>query len=173
MVYSKFITIDKEVIKNENHTQAKGRSLTCGTTERYDIHFYSLNEQQATLLYEFAASNTNVEWGKTVIKTNNANKYIVTTSHHANNEAGISYMSENINTPAMELPFSGEIVELSHSHSKGNHTLSKGDVAGAKLLYKRFPDATLTIYDQINYIPYNHNSLPGYLDEIVVTPKAK
>jgi RHS repeat-associated protein len=181
-----YATNSKGVIDNKNSIQVskdvlgskttikdvKGRDSN-GEVFKTNVDVYkSTGDNNSTEFFEFAAKNSDVEWTQVKTTVDGAQgaeevNYIGT-SHGDGNDVSQEYITSNV------IPSDVTIREANHNHPNGSTTVSSGDVKVASNIQSRFPNATFNIYTPFNYrkyTPYNKDSKPGLLDEIVIRPK--
>jgi hypothetical protein len=150
----KSIDVAKGVIGNKNTINVSAQNSD-GVVSNVSVDEYTANDNSTgKSLFEFAAQNSDVEWGQTTV--GQGTNYI-TTSHITNGEAGLDY---EINTKATR---ENPLIEANHSHP-GNSSPSPQDLSVAQKTFKRFPDASFSVFlpNSGQYVKYtDFIPLPG------------
>ena len=146
----------------------------------YDV-YEMRNDELATLLFEFLAKNTSVEWSqaKNGISGEKGLNFI-TSSHHEDHDAGMTDLFFK------QLRFGYTIRELNHSHyldvpyPSGLKERDEGDIAFARMVSRiagqKINFKIYHVQDE-KYIEFNANSQRGdflfnvKMADIVITPK--
>lgn len=173
--YKTSVNIEKGIIEEKIQRNILGQTssnMSGNKTFNYTVDFYNFSDNESAIsVFEFAAKNTDVEWSRTTIKSNNTTNTIVATSHFDGGEVGMVYLLNDIKGNNTLTPCNGEIIENSHNHRLYNYTVSIGDKKYAESIDKMFPNAQISIYTIDRYVPYNKNSEAGLLEEQVVKYK--
>ena len=173
--YKTSVNIEKGIIEEKIQRNILGQTssnMSGNKTFNYTVDFYNFSDNESAIsVFEFAAKNTDVEWSRTTIKSNNTTNTIVATSHFDGGEVGMVYLLNDIKGNNTLTPCNGEIIENSHNHRLYNYTVSIGDKKNAESIDKMFPNAKISIYTIDRYVPYNKNSEAGLLEEQVVKYK--
>ena len=173
--YKTSVNIEKGIIEEKIQRNILGQTssnMSGNKTFNYTVDFYNFSDNESAIsVFEFAAKNTDVEWSRTTIKSNNTTNTIVATSHFDGGEVGMVYLLNDIKGNNTLTPCNGEIIENSHNHRLYNYTVSIGDKKYAESIDKMFPNAQISIYTIDRYVPYNKKSEAGLLEEQVVKYK--
>jgi hypothetical protein len=170
----KSITVEKGVLDKPVNGKVESNNKNTGKKETFNVSIYSVNGSKgATALFEFAAKNSNVEWG--INEFSDGNDY-VTTSHTRGAEVGAYalFYQSNLNFSDRDL------IRSDHSHPDGLHQASGygtegGDRPWALGLKQLFPHSK-TIFDVYTpsdgqYTPYQPGrNEPIKLDQVNVSP---
>ena len=139
------IRVDKGIL--ESKTTASVKTIDSeGTISNARIDEYTSNKNSSgTALFEFCATNSDVEWSQTFF--GQGSNYI-TTSHDSDSEAGMSYEMRERATD------SNYLIEANHNHPE-NSVASYADAGIAKNMLTRFPNASFNIFSKrYGYEPY-------------------
>jgi RHS repeat-associated protein len=171
---SKTPTVEKGVLDNKGTTDIQ----LGGENMQYD--YYKTDDKQGTALFEFAADNSDVEFG--ILKFGDGTDY-VTTSHSPTSEVGSRGLEDD---PILNLNLS-DLVEQDHSHPGGIHYPSgrvpegvddkpTADIGMAKRTEKRAPNVKFNIYTPSDkkYTPYTSSDhTPEETPVIITAPRRK
>ena len=162
------------IVQSKFSSAADGNNaIATSTVDTYT----SFDTENATQFFEFASNNTDVEWSKTNISTGGVEASIITTSHSDEYEVGQSALVSNIISRNQTVGIGGDakttILEANHSHPNGSAVVSYGDYKLAVKVQGAFPNAKMNSYSPMTrqYTPYGKHSIPGLLNEILITPK--
>jgi len=142
------------ILQNKFYSLSKGvldkkKSITTESSDnkKYTIDMYEIKgDESAKGLFEFLATNTEVEWSLTRVgdKSGNEGMNIITTSHSSSEERGAIYLWKN------------KYTFREHIH---NHFIwykpSDADMLFSKAINTKFPEARLKIYFKGSYYEYN------------------
>jgi RHS repeat-associated protein len=165
---SKTLTVEKGVLDNKVTTDIQ----LGGENFQYDS--YKADDKQATAFFEFAADNTNVEFG--ILKFDNGTDY-VTTSHMDQGNVGPTGLLDD---PILNLKVS-DLTEMDHSHPLGIKYPSgrniegvdenrEGDIQVAQKYEKINPNIKFSIYtpNDKQYTPYTGSERAPNLEPVQV-----
>jgi hypothetical protein len=168
------LTVEKGVLDNKGTTDIQLSG------ENYQYDYFKADDKTATALFEFAANNTDVEFG--ILKFGDGTDY-VSTSHIAGGNVGSRGLLDD---PILNLNAS-DLVESDHSHPGGIHYPSGrvpegvdvdrgGDISDAKRVEKRSPNVKFNIYTPSDkkYTPYKSSDKePDEPPVIITAPRRK
>jgi len=167
------IQVGRDVISSKvDRTESIGGDATA-TFSTYTM----FGDDKAKGLFEFAASNTDVEWSLTSVSLDGAKGYEEVNFLSTSNLSGVEYGGSFI---FQDLKGRSDITYRNHSHNhpEGWYPISWGDVGFAGMVQDRFPSATFSIYlsgkvrNGQKYIKFDRNSDAGVLDEFIITAPA-
>jgi len=172
----KSITLDKGVLENKG-----GGVIDTKTDGKVNLTYYQAQGEQATNFFEFAANNSNVEWG--INKFSDGNNFVITSHTETAEYGGTEIMLDK----ALNLQ-SKILIESDHSYPggieypsgrlpQGEKGSRGGDIAVSKWLDKKFPthEIKYNIYTPSNgkYTRYTSDTFIPLLPEIIIRAPRK
>ena len=171
---SKSIQVSKGILNKVQSQQVTGEGKT------YTYNFMKVGSSEVNKVFEFAANNSNVEWG--MLKFSDGQNFISTT-----HEAGMNAGSNGILSDKSLNLDRAKLIEDDHSHPGGVHYPSGltpagvdvdrgGDIGAAKRLVGSAPNVRFNIYTPSDgqYTPYHSTDHEPDLAPVIITaPRRK
>jgi len=165
------ITVDNGVLDNIKNESRKTDGIETGYS------YITTDDANGSKLFEFVANNSDIEWS--ISKFSDGSNFI-TTSREKERELGSTGILNDI--PGI---LEKSMTESNHSHPYGieypsgrmpeGEISTRGDIAVANLLEKRFPSSTIkfNIYTPNNgeYHPYTSRTFDPGLPEVIIPAK--
>ena len=148
--------------------------MTFSTKSGTQVSYLEINnEQDAQILFEFLSHNTTeefTEWGYTIVKDNSGCQY---------STIGVNVIHDICSSSANNTLFENgyEIVNATHNHPGNTPYASPDDIEVAKMIQKKFPNATFSIFTiGSGYTIYDMNTKVNYdnvttAKECIIKPK--
>ena len=157
-----FINVSKAFLNTNQKDNIIVYVPSSNINENKQVDIYKGAVDESTSFFEFAATNTNVEWSQ--IKYTQDGKYqsIVGTTHSENNDASLDYSYSLIRDGNIS------VYEANHSHTK-SLSASPADVDIRNSIMKTHPDLKTNIF--VYGKNYEYSTSGEFFKELIVTPK--
>ena len=157
-----FINVSKAFLNTNQKDNIIVYVPSSNINENKQVDIYKGAVDESTSFFEFAATNTNVEWSQ--IKYTQDGKYqsIVGTTHSENNDTSLDYSYSLIRDGNIS------VYEANHSHTK-SLSASPADVDIRNSIMKTHPDLKTNIF--VYGKNYEYSTSGEFFKELIVTPK--
>ena len=158
-----FIKLDKGILDNQYFQCVKNPYDNI----EYKYHILKVRgDNLARNIFEFVSSHSNVEWSRSLVGVDGImGLNYITTTHLVGTEYGGFHLYV---TQLKSYTYRGN----DHSHDNNTNTISESDLKFAEMIQKQHSNAKFNIYTPLDgiYTPFDKNSIPGLLPEIIIKP---